>query len=104
MLAAKGGDRPSVEDVGIPFLNGLPPTKHPIRFHQNPVLRKKRGDGAGVVLLECLLQLQTKRTEIVDGLGNSEQITLLDYFRVGGVLLLRKGWHCETDHRSGNGK
>jgi hypothetical protein len=69
----------------------LSPTKHPIRCHQNPVLRKKRGDGAGIVLFECLLQLQTNRTEIVNCLGNSEQITLLDYYFESAVFCVKAG-------------
>jgi hypothetical protein len=54
------------------------PLNIPSEVHQNPVLRKKRGNGAGVVPIECLVQLQTKRTEIIKYLGNPEQITLLD--------------------------
>ena len=46
----------------------------------------------------------TKLTELAKCLGNSEQITLLDYLWISGVLLLREGWHCETVHRSGNGQ
>ncbi len=38
-LAAKGGNRPSLECVCIPFLDGLPTVKHPVRCHQDCILR-----------------------------------------------------------------
>ena len=50
-LADKAGNRRLLERVCIPFLDGLPTEKHPVRCHQNGVLRKKRGHGAGVILV-----------------------------------------------------
>jgi hypothetical protein len=87
-LVAKGGDGPLQENVRIPFLNGLPTVKHSVLRDQNPVLREKRGHGAGVVLIVCLIQLQTKLTELAKCLGNPQQIALVDCLSIDSVFLL----------------
>jgi hypothetical protein len=36
-------------------------------------------------------------TELINCLGNPEEITLLDYSSIGCVLLLGEGWRSKTD-------
>jgi hypothetical protein len=59
-----------------------------VKRHKNPVLRKERGEGGSVVLVECLVILQKHRTN------------LLGYFRIDRVFLLGKGRQSKADCKS----
>src|SRR5271165_6761382 len=102
-LATKGGNRPLLECVCIPFLDGLPTIKHPIRCHQNRVLREKRGHCGGVVLVECLVRLHTERTELSKCFGIPEEIALLNYSWIDRVFRLGKGRQCKAHCQSYKG-
>jgi hypothetical protein len=48
-LGTKGGNRPPLERVCIPFLDLLT-AKHPVRCQQDRVLREKRGQSGGIAV------------------------------------------------------
>src|SRR4029077_20339027 len=101
--AVKINNRPPLERVCIPFLYVLPTAKHPVGYHQKPVMREKRGHCGGVVLVVCLVQLLTKLTEDLECIGNPEKIAL-DYSRLGCVLLLGEGRQSKADCQPYKGK
>jgi hypothetical protein len=79
----------------------LAATKHSVWCHKKSVLRKKRGHCAGVVLVVCLVQLPMKLTELSYCLDRPKEITLLDYWRLGRLILLtwlltRQFWKKST--------
>jgi hypothetical protein len=65
----KINNRRPLERVLIPFLDVPPTAKHPVRGHQNRVLREKRCQGDGIVLVNCRVKPQTKLTELTKCLG-----------------------------------
>jgi hypothetical protein len=81
----------------MPSLYALATAKHSLWCHKKRVLRKKRGNCGGVVLVVCLVQLPMKVTELNYCLGTTEEITLLDYWWTDCVLLLSKGRQSEAD-------
>src|SRR6266446_9425412 len=98
--AVKIGNRPPLERVFIPFLDHLPTAKHPVRCHQNRVLREKRRRCGSVVLVVCLVQLLTKLSELSKCLDIPEEITLLDYSSICCILLLGEGRQPKADCQS----
>jgi len=100
-LAGRAGHRPSLEQLYIPLLDSLPTEKYPVRSHQNPVLREERSQGAGVVLVECLIFLRSKDTELIKRLDIPKEITLLSYCCINRGFLLGASWQskgsCQPD-------
>jgi hypothetical protein len=80
----------------MPTLYVLATAKHSIWCHKKSVLRKKHGHCGGVVLVVCLVQLPMKVTELTYCLGRPKEITLLDYWWLGRVLLLSEDWQKES--------
>jgi hypothetical protein len=95
--AVKADNRRLLERVRIPFLYVLPTAKHPVRCHQNRILREKHGHSGGVVPVVCLVQPPINFTELIKCLGNPEEITLLDYSLIGCVLLLGEGRQSKAE-------
>jgi hypothetical protein len=87
------------ERVLIPFLDVPPTAKHPVRGHQNRVLREKRCQDDGIVLVNCRVKPQTKLTELTKCLGIPEEIPLLDCLWIGGVLLLGEDRRRKADRQ-----
>src|SRR5262249_40506537 len=98
--AAKGGNRGLLKRVCIPFFDGLPTEKHPVRSQQNRVLCEKRSQGSSIVVLVCLLLLHPEHAELTKGLGNPDEITLLDYSCIASILLLSEGRQSKADCNS----
>jgi hypothetical protein len=59
-----------------------------VRRHPNCVLCYQRGDGGGIVLIECLVVLR------------GQCANLLGYFWIDRILLLGKGWQGKADCQS----
>ena len=77
--AEKVRHRRTLESVCIPFLDRLPTKDHPVRCHQNRVLREQRSSCFGVLIVVCVVQLPTQLTEDRECIWNPEEITLLTY-------------------------
>lgn len=64
----------------MPSLHFPATAKHSVWCHKKPVIRKKRGHCGGIVFVVCLVQLPMKVSELTYCLGNTEEITLLDFW------------------------
>jgi hypothetical protein len=61
--AVKVANRRPLERIYIPFLDVLPTAKHPVRSHQDRILRENRSHCGSVVFVVRLVELLTKVTE-----------------------------------------
>jgi hypothetical protein len=59
-----------------------------VRRLPNRILRVERGDGIGVVLVECLVKIRSQYTN------------LLGYFWIGRVFLLGERWHSKAERET----
>jgi hypothetical protein len=50
-----------LDDVRIIFLDGLSTVNRSLRSHKNRVFREERGQGCGVVVVECIVKLFSER-------------------------------------------
>ena len=57
-VAAKAGNWPLPKRVCIPFFDGLPTEKRPVRSQQNRVLCEKWSQGSSIVFIICLVLLR----------------------------------------------
>jgi hypothetical protein len=73
---AKDGRRRPLERVCIPFLDGRPIAKNPVRCYQKRVLREERSQRGGISVDECVIPLLSKLTELSKCLGIPVDVTL----------------------------
>jgi hypothetical protein len=64
---------------------------------QGPLTQQALGHGSDHLPIEYLVHFYTERIELTGCIGNTEEITLLDYRRIGCVLLLGEGRQGKGD-------
>ena len=57
---------PFLEQAYTKFLDCLPPIKGPLSVTKTASLRKKRGHGSGIVVVDCLLILPSDGIQLLD--------------------------------------